>query len=527
MTKYASILTILTLLLVLNMPSYGMEKIVQFDEMHSFSSDMVYEKAQKLVSTYPYLLSLEVIGYSEDLKPIYVIRMTNNIYNYEDVDYVEKTHLLIDGGVHARETFNPAAVLKMVEDYVFDYYSDDFLPDYNVRELMQTSVLHFIPMLNPDGFDVAKRGVSSIDNATLRQNINLLIPNLRNYRLKANIRGVDINRNFEDIYFDVSTGKWVDQWGNSNVLWPTEVPGEDFFKGYAPATESETQTLMAYMLSYDFRAYVTYHSMGQAIYYWVDHLGYDYYTTNRTFASIAQKITNYQMMIPNDYEEFGYSTHYFGNNTLKPAMTIETTSSIDFPTPVANYYKDYLVNRLWAIPLAFLEEAKRIGYYDHKLYIDDLYVRDYLNLDYAKAVAEKFDGVIYTYEGNPSYRMSKHVSIQVKDAFTLSRSLMSYEGRIYVEFRELFEGLAYEISWVKETRQSTALKDNSQISVNLTTFDTTCLIDGLVIELPKTPKPVLYEGRLMIPIEFMTQIMGIESESLIIEEGTDIVFKDL
>ena len=104
---------------------------------------------------------------------------------------------------------------------------------------------------------------------------------------------------------------------------------------------------------------------------------------------------------------------------------------------------------------------------------------------------------------------------------------MSADGRVYIEFRELFERLAYEISWVKETRQSTAIKDNSQLSVNLSTFDATCLIDGLIVELPETPKPTLHEGRLMIPIEFLTKIMGIETDTLKIEEGVNFVFKDL
>ncbi len=527
MAKYTRILMMVTLLLLLNNPSYGVEKRVLFDELYSYSSDKLYEKAQELVSMYPYLLSLEIIGYSEDLKPIYVIRLTKDIYNYEDVDYVEKSHILIDGGVHSRETFNPAAVLKMVEDYVIDYYDDNYLPNYNVHELLQTSVMHFIPLANPDGFDVAKRGIATIDSPILRQNINLLIPNLRNYRLKANIRGVDINRNFEDLFYDVKVGKWVDQWGNSDVLWPTIVPGEDYFMGYAPATEAETKTLMTYMLSYDFRAYVTYHSMGQVIYYWVDHLGPEYYATNRLFANIAQKITNYKMMVPNTYSEYGYSTHYFGNNTLKPALTIETTASNVFPTPVANYYQDYLVNKLWAIPLAFLEEAKRIGYYDHKLYINNVYVRDFMSVNYAQAMAEKLGGVIHTYKGEPSFRLSKHVSVEVNETVTLERSLMSADGRIYVAFRELFDQLAYEISWVKETRQSIAIKDNAKFSVNLSTFDVTYMIDGLVVELPKLSKPTLYEGRLMIPIEYLTHIMGIETDTLKIIESDDIAFKDL
>jgi len=524
MTKIFRALMMITLLLTITVPSYGIDKVISFNDLHAFSSDQLFEKAQKLVNTYPYLLSMEVIGYSEDLKPIFVIKMSKNIYNYKPVDYVEKTHILIDGGVHARETFNPAAVLKMIEDYVIDYYDDSYLPNYNVRALLQSSVLHFIPIVNPDGFDVAKMGVNTIDSPILRQKINVLIPNLRNDRLKANIRGVDINRNFEDIYYDVKTGKWVDQWGDSAVQ---VIPGEDYFKGYTPASEAETQTLMAYMLTFDFKAYVTYHSMGQSIYYRIDHLGQAYFSTNQTFANIAQKMTHYTLMAPNDYEEFGYSTHYFANNTLKPAMTVETTASYNFPTPLANYYQDYVANRLWAIPLAFLEEAKRIGYYDHKLYVDNLYVRDFMNLDVAKAFAEKLGGVIYTYKGKPSYHLSKNITIEVNESFKLSRSIMSSEGLVYIEFKEFFEMLDYEINWIKETRQSSAVKGNSQIIINLSTFDVTYLIDELVVNLTNTLKPTLYKGRLMIPIVFMTEIMGIDSESLKIIEGNDVVFKDL
>ncbi len=527
MTKYGRLFILLTVLLLLSNISYGFEKQVLFDELHSFSSDMLYEKAQELVSTYPYLLSLEVIGYSEDLKPIYVIKMTKDIYNYKETDYVEKTHILIDGGIHARETFNPAAVLKMVEDYINDYYNDGFLPNYNVRELLQTSVLHFIPLVNPDGFDVAKKGITSIDNPVLRQNINLLIPNLRNNRLKANIRGVDVNRNFEDIYYNVRTGMWVDQWASSNRLWPAKMPGEDYFKGYAPGTEAETKVLMDYMLAYDFRAYVTYHSMGQVIYYWMDHLGPDYLATNRTFANIAQKITHYKMMVPSTYEEFGYSTHYFGNNTLKPALTIETTTSSNFPTQVSYYHNDYSINQIWAIPLAFLKEIKRIGYYDYKLYVNDLYVRDFMNLDYANAQAQKLGGVIHTYKGAPSFRLSKRVSIEVKDAFTLSRGIMSADGRVYVEFKELFEALSYEISWDQSTRLSRASNANSALGINLSTFEVIYSIDGVAVDLSKEAKPTLYEGRLMIPLTFVTKIMALDDVAFKVIEGVGIVFKDL
>ena len=69
---------------------------------------------------------------------------------------------------------------------------------------------------------------------------------------KANAAGVDLNRNY-----DVG---WYDLKGH---------PEESFnnFNGYYPESEPETQILMKAAQEKDFRAYISYHSMGQVIYY--------------------------------------------------------------------------------------------------------------------------------------------------------------------------------------------------------------------------------------------------------------------
>lgn len=513
------------LILMLNV-SFASDRTINFEEAHGYTSDALYEKAVELVNRYKYLLELEIIGESEDQKPIYVIRLTANVYGYNELDYVNRSHLLVDGGVHGRETFNPVAVLKMIEDYVLDYYNDHYLSDYNVRALLQTSVLHFIPIGNPDGFDIAKYGIKTINNPILREDLIEMIPRLRTNRIKANVNGVDINRNFEDIFYDVASGTWVNQWGGSSMFRNVDVPGEDYFKGYEYASESETKALMSYMLRYDFRAYLTFHSMGRVIYYWMDHLGRDYFELNTRFAELAENITSYQLMKPDQYYEYGYSTHYFSNNTLKPAMTIETTSTFEFPTPLEHYDHDYNDHRLWAVPLAVLSEAKQVGYFNHKVYVDGNYVRDFLSLEYAVAIAKKMGGEVHTYEGPPSYRLAKQVGVKVNGKFLLMQNLMSSDGRVYVSFRELFETLAYEISWIKESDMAFAKKADESIGINIDTYEGAWLVNDQINALTFVPKPILIDGRLMVPMSFMTSFLGLDVSDVTIIDRGSIIYKD-
>lgn len=511
---------------VLTSPTFASERTIEFDEAYAYSSSELFEKAQALVDRYKFLLELEIIGESNDGKPIYAIRMTYNIYKFDALDYVNKSHILVDGGVHARETFNPVAVLKMIEDYVLDYYDDKHLDGYNVKELLHTSVLHFIPIGNPDGFDIAKYGVSTIEDSELRSDIQLLIPRLRENRLKANAKGVDINRNFEDLYFDVSTGTWIDQWGGSSMYRDVDAPGEDYFKGYTHSSEPETRALMDYMKRYDFRSYLTFHSMGQVIYYYMDHLGRAFLDLNTMFAERIERVTGYQMMAPDKYKEYGYSTHYFSNLTLKPSMTIETTSTFEFPTPLEHYIHDYYGHKLWAAPLAVLHEVKRMGYFEHKLYVDGRYVRDYMDLSYAEAVAEKVGGIIHSYEGQPSLSISKQIGIKVKNRFFLTQNLKSSDGQVYVSFRELFDQLAYEITWIADTGKAVASSDDERVEIDLATYEG-AFIKETVERMKIDPKPILVNGKLMVPIEFVISFLDIDVDQLSYVDRGMLIFKDL
>ena len=374
------------------------EDIVQMETLYNSSSDDLYDVALELLQRYPEILKLEVIGWSVDQNPIYVIRMSEGIDQEKRTFSETKMNILLDAGVHGRETYNPVMTLRMIEDYAMDYYDDQHLPGYNMQAMLQKNIFHFIPLVNPDGFDIAKFGGSTIQINTVKQAFVSWFADSKLFKIKSNLNGVDLNRNFDDQYFDVTKQTWLNR---NNIYKGALIPGLENFKGKQIASEPETQTIMNYMNRFDFRAYASFHSMGRAIYYRMDYLGASYIYLNRLFAEAVAKKTGYQLMTPERSEKSGYSTAYFANRFLKPAMTVETLNTNVFPTPFKNYSDEYQQRALWQVPLILAEKANQQSYFPYKLYVAGTYVCDYKDKTVALARAKLLGGEIQQYTGIP------------------------------------------------------------------------------------------------------------------------------
>ena len=496
--------------------------LIQFEDAYTYSSVKLFEKATALVALYPELLELEILGASEDGNPIYVIRMSADIQDVSDTAYVDKMHLLIDAGVHSRETFNPVATLKMLEDYCMDYYNNVHLSGYDVKALLNKHVLHVVPLANPDGFDLVKFGVKSINTPSLSEGFLKFVNLSRLNRLKSNVNGVDINRNFEDVYYDSQNKVWVDQWS----IHGSDAPSLEGFGGPSAGSETETQILMTYMKAYDFRAYLSFHSMGQVVFYNIKHLGDDYLQTNTAYANRASALTGYKLMDYYDEGDNGFSTHYFANLTLKPALTIETTSSLTFPTPLKNYYTDYYANRLWTLPLEFMILTREMGYSAYKVYQEDTYVRDFDTLSHAQAFADQIAGEVHVYEGKPAYKLSRNATVTIGTDDVYTRSVIASDGRIYMEFKEVLEKMSYKIIWFEGLKQVYATNENSEIRVSLVTLRIHLTKDGVKQEIVSSNLPFVYQGRLMIPIDILQVLSGAEDVEVTVQRTNQYVYYD-
>jgi len=488
--------------------SFGLDKVISFEAGYAASSEQLFEMTEKLVAKYPYLLELEVLGKTKLNNPIYAVRLSYRVFDKSEFDYVEKTHLLVEAGTHGRETFNPIAVLKMIEDYVHDYYADSTLTDVDVRALLKTSVIHFIPLVNPDGFNISKFGTSSISDLELRSLFISQVEGQLYHRIKSNFNGVDLNRNYEDRYYDAVSQVWVDQWAQRNEDEALQ-PALSGYGGENPMSELETQIVANYIERYDFRAFLDFHSMGRVIYYRITALGTNYLSRNEQLANLVSRITDYKLRdtsVSNEGEVLvGYATSYFANRKLKPALTIETTADLTFPTLLSTYEPEYIEHKLAYVPLRVLEAVKVRGYLPYKIYISGKYYTDVSNLSYAKAIALDRKGEVFQYAGRPSLYMSQRGELQIGNLI-LKDAIRGASGAIYVPFKSLLSNLGYEVSFDQQTFQVLAQSQTDSYQVNLSDFEMTDKNDD-TIELEVSP--FIYEGRLMVTLAFAAQLLGV------------------
>jgi len=438
-----TIMIFIILIMIFTIPCFAEENLISFSQGYYYNSYHFYELSKQLVERYKEILSIEIIGKSTDGNPIYVVSMTDNIKNYNEEDYVNKMHLLVEAGLHSRETYNSFVVIKMIEDYAKDYYNNDLLPDINVKELLKNNMIHFIVSSNPDGYDLTKLGLNSIQNQSVKDYLVNSVSGKIYSSYKANLRGVDLNRNFEDIYYNTQFDKWINQWNVNYVPLVSDKPSSQFYSGPTANSEAETQILAEYFLRYDFRAYLSYHSQGRVIYYNLGHLSNEYNKLAKEYASIVSSVTNYTVIPPDGIIGYGYASYFAANNSLKPFITVETTAE-KLPTTIDVYQTEYEQKKLYKLPAELINKMQDVGYFDYKIYVNDKYVRDIMDKEYAYALAKKLNGKVIESKGKPVFRFARKY-----------------------EFKLFFAPQDFNIPKNEQINISTEANNNQSITVNL------------------------------------------------------------
>lgn len=366
--------------------------VFNYDKGAMYSSSEYYDISQRLVTTYPEILHFEIIGYSQDSRPIYALIMTADVKeSIEREDFnLYRQHYYIEAGTHSRETVNTPILIKVMEDYAKDYYDDSHIPEFNLKAELSKAVIHFIPLVNPDGFDLVKFGIGSITTQKGRDLLSAVA--ISDYSdFKANIAGVDLNRNYPDEYYDPVTMKWINKFQvYAGSISPYD-PSNGYYAGPYGGSEPETRAVMNYVRKYDFRSFVSFHSRGKYIdcgKYW---FGVDYNKRSLDLARALHDINNYRLYAYSSGKESGFFSDYAAAQTLKPVVTVETTLA-NLPTHQSIYKEAYDENYL--LPLYAVKHGRETGYFKYRLYVDNTYVRDFSDYVYAKAHADKQEGSV-------------------------------------------------------------------------------------------------------------------------------------
>lgn len=257
-------------------------------------------------------------------------------------------HILIQGGIHAREYMNPLMMMQQMELILANYDTGSF-HNMPLSEMFNYVAVHFVPMTNPDGISISQFGPDAIRSPQLKEEINqCYLSDLARGKAgldtasyyshwKANARGVDLNLNFDALWEEIGAG----------------IPSSSGFRGLMPASEPETQAMINLYNNpdYPWSAVIHYHSMGNVIYW--DIRGNKVREESLEFAQLMSKVTGGYRILPSSGGG-GFKDWIQLSLRPVPSVTLET-GSVSCPIPVAYYGGIWSQNFLtWAYAMEWV-----------------------------------------------------------------------------------------------------------------------------------------------------------------------------
>ena len=274
------------------------------------SYDLMVQHLKKMNQMYPSFTKLEIIGYTVEGRAIYALKVGNG-----------KREIVMDASLHAREYLTTNVLMEMIDEYTHAYARNSLFEGYAVKQLLDQTSIWFIPMVNIDGVSLVQNGVKSTPYGDAVTRIN---GTTNVFRWKANIRGVDLNRNFD---------------GNWSYAETASAPAWRNFKGYSVFSEPESKAIRDFFAKHDFRAYISYHSSGNILYYWhwqnqVNQI------RDHVFAKKISNTTGYYIMPAQNKVGSGSSADWFIKTYKRPGITMEIAPYVGETTVPLSYFAD-------------------------------------------------------------------------------------------------------------------------------------------------------------------------------------------
>lgn len=246
--------------------------------------------AEKSCAEYPFA-ELFYIGESVMGKPIYCIKIGTG-----------RKKLFINAAHHGLEYLTSALIMNFLFEYASAISSNAIISGICAPQLFSRTSLYAVPMVNPDGADLAIHGIN-FENSYHRELVkNVGILPFQNV-WQANIRGVDINHNYNAMWQSIA---------------PSPAPTK--YSGEFPESEPETKAMVNLSKSLDFDMAIAFHSQGGEIYYDFNRLvAPNSYETGLKFAELS----GYKLCVPNGTASFGGYKDWFIEYFGKAGFTIE------------------------------------------------------------------------------------------------------------------------------------------------------------------------------------------------------------
>lgn len=200
--------------------------------MGGFSTlDQIMNHLDTMKAKFPNLISAKQTvssGSTHEGRSIYWVRISDN----PEVDENEP-EVLYTALHHAREPIGSQQML-----FYMYYILENYANNAEIKKMIDTTELYFIPCVNPDGYEY-NRAISSTGGGSWR----------KNRRDNGGSYGVDLNRNYGFMWGYDDIGSSPDPTGNT-------------YRGPSAFSEPETQMISDFCIAHQFRIVLNYHSYG-------------------------------------------------------------------------------------------------------------------------------------------------------------------------------------------------------------------------------------------------------------------------
>lgn len=232
-----------------------------------------------------------IIGYSLMKAPIHCIKVGDG-----DIK------IFINCAHHGLEYLTSAFIMRFLKEYAETINSGNLFFGYNVLKLRKKISLYIVPMVNPDGVDIAINGLD-ITNPYHQKLISMVGIHSFNRVWQANARGVDINHNY-------------------NAHWRVvkKNPSPTQYSGPYSESEPETKAMVDFIRKMQFDLLMAFHSQGGEIYYDFDGM------VSENSLHLAEKMaeeSGYAVSVPEGAASFGGCKDWFIKEFGKAGFTIE------------------------------------------------------------------------------------------------------------------------------------------------------------------------------------------------------------
>ncbi len=231
------------------------------------------------------------IGMSVMKKPIYCVKIGSG-----------RKKIFINCAHHGLEYLTAAFIMKFLREYAEKVESGGDFFGITPSEVFKKVSIYAVPMVNPDGVDIAVNGLD-ITNTYHRKLISNVGIHSFNGVWQANASGVDINHNY-------------------NAGWRVvkSRPSHTQYAGPYSESEPETKAMVEFMKKMRFDLLIAFHSQGGEIYYDFDGMQAE---NSKKIADKMAAESGYAVCIPTGAASFGGCKDWFIKEFGKAGFTVE------------------------------------------------------------------------------------------------------------------------------------------------------------------------------------------------------------